>query len=122
MASMRLCLAHWLLGLTLAVASGQAGAHRDEQDSDHPGRKSWEDDDSSHDRARRASEGGEILTMTEILQRIRPQAPGRVLDTELERQDGRWIYEIKLLDARGRLYAVEIDAHSGELLRKWEGE
>jgi len=121
MASMRLRLAHWLLGLTLAVVGGQAAAHRDEQDSDQHGRKSWEDDDSSHDRARRASEGGEILTMTEILKRIRPQAPGRVLDTELEREDGRWIYEIKLLDARGRLYEVEIDAHSGELL-KWGGE
>jgi len=121
MASMRLSLAHWLLGLTLAVASGQAAAHRDEHDADQHGRKSWEDDDSSHDRARRASEGGEILTMTEILKRVRRQAPGRVLDTELEREDGRWIYEIKLLDARGRLYEVEIDAHSGELL-KWGGE
>jgi uncharacterized membrane protein YkoI len=60
--------------------------------------------------------------MTEILQRLRPQAPGRVLDTELEVEDGRWIYEIKLLDAKGRLYAVDIDAQSGELLRKWEGE
>ena len=115
-------LVHLLFALTLALAAGQAAAQKGDHDEDRHGRQTWEDDDDSHDRARRASEGGEILTMTEILKRIRPQAPGRVLDTELERDDGRWIYEIKLLDAKGRLYEVEIDAHSGELLRKWEGE
>ena len=113
---------HLLFALTLALATGQALAHKDGDGMHGQGARAWEDDDDSHDRARRASEGGEILTMTEILKRIRPQAPGRVLDTELEREDGRWIYEIKLLDAKGRLYEVEIDAHSGELLRKWEGE
>lgn len=111
-----------LLALTLALATGQASAHEHGDGRTANGGKVWEDDDDSHDRARRASEGGEILTMSEILKRIRPEAPGRVLDTELEREDGRWIYEIKLLDARGRLYEVEIDAHSGDLLRKWEGE
>jgi uncharacterized membrane protein YkoI len=111
-----------LFGLTLALLAGQALAHQNGDGMHGQGAKVWEDDDDNHDRARRASEGGEILTMPEILKRIRSQTPGRVLDTELEREDGRWIYEIKLLDAKGRLYEVEIDAHNGEILRKWEGE
>jgi uncharacterized membrane protein YkoI len=60
--------------------------------------------------------------MSEILARIRPQAPGRILDTELEHEHGAWIYEIKLLDPKGRLYELAIDAHSGRILRRWEGE
>jgi uncharacterized membrane protein YkoI len=78
----------------------------------------WEDDDDSHDRARRANEGGEILDMSVILGRVRAQAPGRVLDTELEREHGRWIYEVKLLDPRGRLYELEVDARTGAVLHR----
>lgn len=113
---------HLLFALALALVTGQALAHADGNGKHGQRANAWEDDDDSHDRARRASEGGEILTMTEILKHIRPEAAGRVLDTELEREDGRWIYEIKLLDPKGRLYELEIDAHSGEILRRWEGE
>jgi uncharacterized membrane protein YkoI len=118
----RTCL---FLALVLALAAGRALAH-DQTEAGEAGeaggRPAWEDDDHSHDRARRASEGGQILTMTEILARIGTQAPGRVLDTELEDEDGGWIYEIKLLDPQGRLYELEIDAHDGRILRRWEGE
>ena len=115
-------LAPLLSALTLALVSGQLAAYA-EGDTESPSRShGWEDDDHSHDRARRAMESGEILTMIEILRRIRPQAPGRVLDTELEHEHGRWIYEIKFLDPQGRLYELEIDAQNGQILRRWEGE
>jgi uncharacterized membrane protein YkoI len=108
-----------LLPLALALAVPPPAAHGDADD--WAGRsRVWEDDDDSHDRARRASEGGEILTMSQILDRMRVQAPGRVLDTELEREHGRWVYQIKLLDPEGRLYEVEVDAHSGAIMRHGE--
>ena len=113
-----------LLGLTLALAIGRvvAQAVDDEDDADHGhGRRAWEDNDHSHDRARRAMEKGEILPIAEILRRIRAQAPGRILDTELEHHHGQWIYEIKFLDPEGRLYELEIAARNGEILRRWEG-
>jgi uncharacterized membrane protein YkoI len=113
-----------LLGLTLALAIGRvvAQAVDDEDDADHGhGRRAWEDNDHSHDRARRAMEKGEILPIAEILRRTRPQAPGRILDTELEYEHGQWIYEIKFLDPEGRLYELEIAARNGEILRRWEG-
>lgn len=119
---MHRCLQALLLGLTLALAAGQAAARTAGHDDDRGGSHAWDDEDESHDRARRASARGEILTMAEILKRIRPQAPGRVLDTELEFEDGRWVYEIKLLDPKGRLYEVEIDARDGKILRRLEGE
>jgi uncharacterized membrane protein YkoI len=111
-----------LLGLMLALAAGQAAAGEGAEAGEGHGRQDWEDDDYSHDRARRASEDGEILTIAEILGRIRTQAPGRVLDTELEHEHGQWVYEIKLLDPQGGLYKLEVDAHSGQILRYGEGD
>ena len=120
--AMQTRLAYQLLGLTLALATGQLAAYEDADTTNGHGRHAWEDDDHSHDRARRAMENGEILTIAEILERIRSQAPGRILDTELEHEHGQWIYEIKFLDPQGRLYELEIAARNGEILRRWEGE
>lgn len=51
-----------------------------------------------------------------MLDRLEKSHPGQVLEVELERDDGRWIYEIKLLQAGGRLLKLKLDARSGELL------
>jgi uncharacterized membrane protein YkoI len=81
----------------------------------------WEDDGHSYDRARRASEVGEILSMSTILERLHAVAPGRILDTEFEQEDGHWVYEFKILDPEGRLYELTIDAQDGQVLRRWGG-
>jgi uncharacterized membrane protein YkoI len=41
-----------------------------------------------------------------------------VLEVELERKNGRWLYEIKLLRQGGGLLKLELDARSGEVLRQ----
>jgi uncharacterized membrane protein YkoI len=119
---MHMRLPFLLLGLTLALATRSVMAQEvAESDDDGPGHDAWEGNGHSHDRARRAMEKGEILPIAEILRRTRPQAPGRILDTELEYEHGQWIYEIKFLDPEGRLYELEIAARNGEILRRWEG-
>ena len=45
---------------------------------------------------------------------------GQVLEVELEQEDGRWVYEVKLLQAGGRLLKLEIDAASGDVLQRRE--
>jgi uncharacterized membrane protein YkoI len=39
-----------------------------------------------------------------------------VIEVELERDDGRWIYELELVSPEGVLYEMEIDAASGTVL------
>jgi hypothetical protein len=39
-----------------------------------------------------------------------------VIELDLERDDGRWIYELELVSPEGRLYEMEIDAASGAVL------
>lgn len=114
-----------MFGLAIALAAEGAVAFAFDEDEDESrevhARPTWKDNDAIHDRARRAREGGEILTMTEIIKRVHARTPGRVLDAELEREGGPWIYEIRLLDPRGRLFQLKIDAHSGETLDSTEG-
>jgi uncharacterized membrane protein YkoI len=73
-------------------------------------------DGDGHDRARRALEAGEILPLSEILRVATALRPGRVIEVELDRDDGRWLYELELVSPQGRLYEMEIDAATGEIL------
>ena len=77
-------------------------------------------DHHDQDRARRALEAGEILPLQAILARVEREAPGQVIAVELERERGRWIYEIKLLGAGGSIVKLEIDARDGAVLKRKE--
>lgn len=74
------------------------------------------DDRHDHDRARQALEAKEILPLQTILARIERQHPGQIMEVELEREHGRWRYEIKLLRSDGTLMKLEIDARDGSIL------
>jgi uncharacterized membrane protein YkoI len=97
------------LALRLAVAALVAGAPRlaDARDQDELHR----------DEVRRAVETGEIRSLAEILKAVRGKLPGEVAGVEIERKDGRWRYEFRVVDGQGRLFDVYIDAHSGEIER-----
>ena len=41
---------------------------------------------------------------------------GRVIETELDREDGRWIYQFKLMPPTGRVFGLELDAATGALV------
>jgi uncharacterized membrane protein YkoI len=73
-------------------------------------------DRDDHDRARRALEAGEILPLSDILDAATEMRPGRVIEIDLERDDGQWVYELELVTPQGRLYEMEIDAASGVVL------
>lgn len=73
--------------------------------------------DDDHDRARAAVQAGEAMPLSTLLQRLQRTHPGRVLELELEREDGRWIYEVKLLQPDGRLLKLEVDAATAQVLK-----
>lgn len=76
--------------------------------------------DDDHDRARQAMEAGEVLPLRTILERLEREMPGQVMEVELERKDGRWIYEIKLLRTGGVLVKLKVDGRDGTLLNSRE--
>lgn len=70
-----------------------------------------------HERALQAMEAGEIKALSDILVSISKETPGRVLEVELERERGQWIYEIKLIQDTGLIMKLEVDARSGQVLK-----
>jgi uncharacterized membrane protein YkoI len=90
-----------LLGFALALAlAWPAAAQNDQQ------------------RARDAMQAGRIRPLQEILVQIGRRIPGRVLNAWLEQgQGGLWIYRLKLLDFRGNIVGVVVDARNGQILQ-----
>ena len=74
-------------------------------------------DRRDHERARAALEAGEIRPLAELLAVVERRYQGRVIEADLERDDGQWLYEFKILPLNGRMFVVEIDAATGALLR-----
>lgn len=66
-----------------------------------------------HEQARQAVESGQILPLSRVLERLARDQPGQVLELELEREGGVWLYEVKLLQPDGRLLKLHLDARSG---------
>ncbi|WP_454648296.1 PepSY domain-containing protein [Bradyrhizobium liaoningense] len=88
-----------LAGVLLAAVPAAAGGH----------------DRGAPDAVRRAVEAGEIKSLADILGSIRGKLPGEVAGVEIERQRGRWVYEFRVVDDKGHLYEVHVDARSGEI-------
>jgi hypothetical protein len=79
-----------------------------------PGDALRADDDTRE--AQRLLQSGQILPLEAILQRAKAVRPGKLLDVELERDDGRYVYELELLDNRGSVWKLKYDAATGKLL------
>lgn len=70
-----------------------------------------------HDQALRALERGQVLPLRIVLDKVERDYPGQVLKVEFEDDDGRFIYEIRLLQNDGRLAKLKIDAVNGRVLQ-----
>lgn len=63
----------------------------------------------------RAVERGEIRPLADMLSVLRGKLPGEVVGVEIEHENGRWQYELRVVDASGRLFEVSIDARTGSI-------
>lgn len=70
-----------------------------------------------HERARAALEAGQIRPLSELLTEVERRFRGRVIEAELQLDDGQWLYDIKILPPNGRLFSIELDAATGALMR-----
>ena len=63
-----------------------------------------------------AQKSAGILSLDEILQRVKAQYPGRVVETELEHKRGRYVYEIDVIGDDGVKSELKYDAKTGALI------
>lgn len=60
---------------------------------------------------------GEILSFEKISKLARTYKPGNILEVELEKKHGRYVYEVEILDSRSQVWELKLDAKSGQLLK-----
>lgn len=69
---------------------------------------------------RQAVARGEIRPLSSIKEAMRGKLPGEIVGTDLERKDGKWVYEFRTIDGSGNLLDVYVDAASGEVIQHVE--
>lgn len=74
-------------------------------------------DGSAHDRARDAVARHVARPLSEILPEIERRYRARMVEVELEDDDGRLAYEIELVTDAGRLIEVVVDAATGSVVK-----
>lgn len=88
-----------ILAAALASSALHAGEHGD------------------HDLARQALQQGQVLPLRTVLDQIERDYRGQALKVEFEHEDGRFIYEIRLLQDDGRMAKLKVDAVDGRVLK-----
>jgi uncharacterized membrane protein YkoI len=79
-----------------------------------PGHSLQADDDSDY--ARMLKQRGDILPLEQVIESAMAVKSGQILETELDEEDGRYIYELEILDDRGQVWELELDASTAELI------
>jgi uncharacterized membrane protein YkoI len=80
------------------------------------------DDDVTPADAARMQKSGEIISEEDLLKRVHAEFPGKVVETELERKGGRYIYEVEVVSEKGVKREMQFDAKTGDVLDTAEGE
>ena len=109
----------WLLSAGFQGLDGEQRGHEDDDETEQVGEQPAM---REHDAVRAIKQRGDILSLDQILQAARAQHAGRVLESELEQKDGRYVYEVELVDDQGRVWEMKFDARTGEVLRETQGD
>lgn len=65
---------------------------------------------------RRSVESGDTRPLGDILPQVRGRYPGRLLDAQLVRRNGRPIYQLRILGPGGQVQVLSVDARTAEIL------
>lgn len=72
--------------------------------------------DNDAERARLLQQQGKILPLEQVITAAMAIKSGQILETELEEDDGRLVYELEILDDSGQVWEMEFDAATAELI------
>lgn len=72
--------------------------------------------DISQSKARALFQSGQILSLEKIHQKASMVQSGRIIESELEKKGKRYLYEIEILDSKGVVWELKLDAKSGKLI------
>ena len=116
---LRMLFAVLFLGTAVAVLPAKVGAQNDKDAR----RVEREDDDNDEDEKLSTEDRRRVkLSLEEARTIATGRVNGKVIDEELEKEKGRLQYAFDIRDAHGKVWDVEIDAISGEVLQAKEDD
>ena len=74
------------------------------------------DDAREQYEAREALKQGKIRPLEEIVAAVREKIAGDIIEIEFEVEDGRYIYEIEIIQPSGQIVEIEVDALTKEII------
>jgi uncharacterized membrane protein YkoI len=72
--------------------------------------------DGDHDKARQALVQGKVQPLRTVLEKVERDYQGQAVKVDFDEDDGRYIYEIRLLQNDGRMAKLKVDAVDGKVL------
>lgn len=69
------------------------------------------------DKAMQLKESGQIMPLRDLIEQVSKDYPGRIIEVELEEEDGRYVYEMEIVNEQGVVTELDIDAGSGKVLK-----
>lgn len=67
--------------------------------------------------AKKLSASGQVLPLEKIHEKAKTIKAGKVLESELEHKNGQYVYEIELLDDKGIVWEMKLNAKTGQLIK-----
>lgn len=80
-------------------------------------KEKYEHSERDHDDVWSAREEGMILPLSEVLEIVRLQIGGEIIETEFDYKQGRPVYEFKYVDGNGLVRELYVNAHTGTILK-----
>jgi len=77
-------------------------------------------DEEDQERARHAVESGQAMPLSKVLNAVSAKVEGEVVGIEIDRENGRYVYEIKVITPSGQLREMLVDALTAEILKRRE--
>jgi uncharacterized membrane protein YkoI len=114
-----------ILGTALLLWAGYQGidsnqrGHEEDEETEQVEEQQAVDE---HDAVLAIKQRGDILSLDQILGKADGQHAGRILESELKRKDGHYVYEVEVVDEQGRVREIEFDAGTGEVLKQKQGD
>ena len=76
-----------------------------------------DDDHDDHEEAAKARRSGEILPLGDIIDEVNKTYKGEIVSIEFEREDGVWVYEIKMVTPDNRYLEIYVDAKTNQITK-----
>lgn len=74
------------------------------------------DDQLDQEAARQALAEGRVRPLEDIIAHVRQTIKGDIIEIEFERDNGRFVYELEILQENGHLLEIVVDARTLDIL------